>query len=272
MLPPLLCCFILLESQYFCHACCFVSFSCTGAVLAWGFCLFLVLLCSDVFSTSCKVVLSTFASLLTMHTGCFSHLRRLLCLVRGLFSTENVLICNATLEPEIAANARSLFQKNTGGGGSISNAVGLRTEPALLGKPACSMASWAPRGSPPKGTIPIGTVGLRSLCSPMLWFCHRMLVVPQPLLMSASWSPDENIHFTPQMDFLFFSPLWCFLLSSFSIINKGDDIISLAKAPANAQFSILAHWGTFSPYSGQSDSYWSQWQWEIETQIFYLEV
>lgn len=111
MLPPLLCCFILLESQYFCHACCFVSFSCTGAVLAWGFCLFLVLLCSDVFSTSCKVVLSTFASLLTMHTGCFSHLRRLLCLVRGLFSTENVLICNATLEPEIAANARSFSRK-----------------------------------------------------------------------------------------------------------------------------------------------------------------
>jgi len=122
----------------------------------------------------------------------------------GFFSTENVLICNATLEPEIAANVRLLFQKNTGGGGNISNAVGRRTKRALLGKPACSMASHAPIGALQRALSPLALWGW----GPSAALCCASAIRHQRCHShcSASWSPDENIHFTPQMD-IFFPPL-----------------------------------------------------------------
>lgn len=38
-------------------------------------------------------------------------------------------------------------------------------------------------------------------CSTLSGFCSRTPAMPQTLLAAASWSPDENIHFTPQTYF-----------------------------------------------------------------------
>lgn len=174
-----------------------------------------------------------------------------------------------------SSNMQLLFQQKNGGGewgGAIysecwgtKTMLGLKTSlhgSALLGNnsvehlhPDLSYLEslyhrhHPRRQCPWKGTVPItdgvwGSLGkARTVPLPAnpqitaaaqwLVFAVGRRVMPQTLLTAASWSPDENIHFTPQT--YFFSPLWCFLLSSFNIINKGDDIISLAKTPINAQ-------------------------------------
>lgn len=104
-----------------------------------------------------------------------------------------------------------------------------------------------PRSNAPKGDRPHNRAGSGSPGEDgqPLWSCPRWQLQHNDLFLpSAAWRchrrysrlhPGARREHSFHTTNLLFFPLRCFLLSGFNIINKGDDIISLAKAPTNAQ-------------------------------------